>query len=81
MKVPVQVVSNPGARREGWKLLALSGCPCCTARVELQVALVRLLKAGLPAGVLLVVPDREHLPALARALREPPLANYVELAG
>jgi hypothetical protein len=47
----------------------------------MQVALVRLLRAGSPAGVLLVVPEREHLPALERALREPPLANYVELAG
>lgn len=74
-------MGDPGARREGWAVLALAGCPCCTARVELQVALVRLLRAQRPAGVLLVVPDREHLPALARALRERPLADYVELAG
>jgi len=75
----VQAVSNPGARRDGWAVLDLAGCPCCTARVELQVALVRLLRAGPPEGVLLVVPDREHLPALARALRARPLADYVEL--
>ncbi len=74
-------MSDPGARREGWAVLALAGCPCCTARVELQVALVRLLRAQRPAGVLLVVPDRDHLPVLARALRERPLADYVELVG
>lgn len=68
-------------RREGWAVLALPGCPCCTARVELQVALVRLLRADRPEGVLLVVPDREHFPALARALRARPLADYVELVG
>lgn len=79
-KVPVRPVSDPGARRDGWAVLALAGCPCCTARVELQVALVRLLRAQRPAGVLLLVPDREHFPALERALRERPLADYVELA-
>jgi len=72
-------VNDPGARREGWAVLALAGCPCCTARVELQIALVRLLRTGRPKGVLLVVPDREDLPALTRALRERPLADYVEL--
>lgn len=75
------MVGDPGARREGWVLLALAGCPCCTARVELQVALVRLLRAQRPAGVLLVVRDRDHIPALARALRERPLADSVELVG
>ena len=74
-------MSDPGARREGWAVLALPGCPCCTARVQLQVALVRLLRSGRTEGVLLVVPDRDHLPALARALRAPPLADYVELVG
>lgn len=73
-------MSEPGAHRDGWAVLALQGCPCCTARVELQVALVRLLRAQRPAGVLLLVPDREHLPALERALLERPLADYVELA-
>ena len=72
-------MSDSAARREGWAVLALQGCPCCTARVELQVALVRLLRAQRPAGVLLLVPDREHLPALERTLRERPLADYVEL--
>ncbi len=81
MKVPIELVSDAGARREGWAVLALPGCPCCTARVELQVSLARLLRAQRPEGVLVVVPDREHFPALARALRERPLADYVELMG
>lgn len=69
------------AARPGWAKLVPAGCPCCTGRVETQVALARLLRGSRPARVLLELADEQHLAALQRALAELPLADYVEFGG
>lgn len=80
-RVPVRVVQAPGAELPaGWARLKTRGCPCCTARVEMQVALARLIRAQRPRGVAIEIADASHLPALRRALREWPLSESVELA-
>jgi hypothetical protein len=61
-----------------WRALAPRGCPCCSGRVETQIALARLLREVSPDRVLLELPDEQHLNALARALTEWPLSRYVE---
>ena len=66
------------AARPGWARLAPAGCPCCTGRVETQIALARLLREAKPGRVLLELKDERHLAALQRALAEWPLARYVE---
>jgi len=66
------------AARPGWATLAPAGCPCCTGRVETQIALARLLREVKPGCVLLELKDEQHLAALQRALAEWPLARYVE---
>lgn len=64
--------------RPGWRGLATRSCPCCSGRVEAQVALARLLREAVPERVLLELSDEQHLRALQRALGEWPLARYVE---
>ena len=66
------------AARPGWAKLVPAGCPCCTGRVETQIALARLLRNARPARVLLELADEQHLAGLQRALGEWPLAGYVE---
>ena len=66
------------AARPGWATLAPAGCPCCTGRVETQIALARLLRSAKPGRVLLELKDEQHLAGLQRALAERPLARYVE---
>lgn len=80
-RVPVKVaLSPPAALPAGWVLLRTRGCPCCTARVEMQVALARLIREQRPRGVMLELADAGHLGALRRALAEWPLAESVEFA-
>jgi G3E family GTPase len=70
-----------GELAPGWVVLKTRGCPCCTARVEMQVALVRLIRERSPRGIVIELPDASHLPALQRALGEWPLSRSVELSG
>ena len=80
-RVPVRVALVPPADLpSGWVVLKTRGCPCCTARVEMQVALVRLIRERAPRGIVVELPDASHLPALQRALGEWPLSQSVELA-
>jgi len=53
------------------------GCPCCTARVAMQVALAKQLRERRPARIYIELPDSRHVADLARALREWPLSQYV----
>lgn len=88
-RVPVHVVTGaPGAQlaalitrlraaRADWAVLEPNACPCCVGRVELQVGLVRLLRARRPARVLVRLVDAAHQVALERVLRESPLGQYV----
>lgn len=76
-RVPVRVENGPPP--PGWVTLRTRACPCCVGRVELQVALARLIRAQRPPGVLVALPDAAHRPALLRALAEWPLAQYVRL--
>ncbi len=66
------------AARPDWARIAPRGCPCCSARVETQVALTRMLREQRPRRVLLELADEQHLSALHRALTEWPLSQYVE---
>ena len=81
-RVPVRVAhALPADLPPGWVGLKTRGCPCCTARVEMQVALVRLIREQAPRGVVIELADARHLPALRRALDEWPLSESVEVAG
>jgi hypothetical protein len=81
-RVPVSVARTaPADLPAGWVALRTRGCPCCTGRIEMQVALARLIRTKRPSGVVLVMPEASHLPALRRALSEWPLSESVELAG
>ena len=81
-RVPVRVAQAPLAELPpGWVALKTRGCPCCTARVEMQVTLARLIREQAPGGVVIELPDASHLPALRRALAEWPLSQSVEFAG
>jgi G3E family GTPase len=81
-RVPVSVArAAPADLPAGWVALQTRGCPCCTGRVEMQVTLARLIRTQRPNGVVVVLPDASHLPALRKALSEWPLSESVELAG
>lgn len=60
--------------------LAPAGCPCCTARVAMQVALVKALRETRPTRVYVELPDAAHAATLARVLQEWPLSQYVSVA-
>ena len=66
------------AARPDWAHIAPRGCPCCTARVETQVVLTRILREQRPHRVLIELADERHLGNLQRALTECPLSQYVE---
>jgi len=63
----------------GWIALKPRNCPCCVGRVELQVALARVIREQRPRGVLIELADASHQTALRRTLAEWPLAQYVRL--
>ncbi len=56
------------------------GCPCCTARIALQVALIGALRDARPERVLLELQDAAHAASLARALEGWPLGQYLWMA-
>ncbi len=56
------------------------GCPCCTARVALQVTLARALRETRAERVFIELVDSAHLSTLCKVLDERPLARYVERA-
>jgi hypothetical protein len=58
-------------------VVAPAGCPCCTARVAMRVALTRLLRERRPVRVYVELPDAAHAEQLARVLGEWPLSRYV----
>jgi hypothetical protein len=58
-------------------VLAPLGCPCCTARVALQVALARLVREHRPARIYIELPEPAHASALRAVLRQWPLSQYV----
>lgn len=80
-RVPVVVAPPRAGLPAGWVRLATRGCPCCSGRVEMQVALARLIRERRPRGVVIELADASHLSALRRALAEWPLADSVELVG
>lgn len=53
------------------------GCPCCTARVAMQVELARALREMQPERILIEIPSVEHLAALENVLRAEPLGRYL----
>lgn len=59
---------------------APAGCPCCSARVVMEVRLVGELRRKKPARVYIELPDPAHATQLARVLRTWPLSQYVEAA-
>ncbi|MGH8688717.1 MAG: hypothetical protein ACREU5_02030 [Burkholderiales bacterium] len=80
-KVAIRLSSaGGGASPAGWHVLRPRACPCCVGRVQLQVELVRLLRAGRPEGIVVELPDAAHADNVARALSEAPLCDYVFLA-
>ena len=91
-RVPVHVVAgapNSGQsalmarltkERSEWAAISPRACPCCVGRVELQIALARLLRERRPERVLVELADGEHLKALERVLAEWPLGQYVVAA-
>ncbi len=78
-RVPVRVSSVRSAPPAGWVTLRPCACPCCVARVQMQVELARLIREERPPGVQIELMDATHEPALRRALAEWPLSQYVAL--
>ena len=66
------------AARPDWAGIVPRGCPCCSARIETQIALTRMLRVQRPRRVLIELADEQHLSALHRALTEWPLSQYLE---
>jgi hypothetical protein len=75
----VRVVNAATEAPAGWAVLRPGACPCCVGRVALQVELARLIRVQEPRGVMIEIADASHLPAMRRALREWPLAQYLLL--
>jgi hypothetical protein len=67
----------PGGSHPSLRALP-SGCPCCTARVEMRVFLARTLRELRSQRVLIELGDERHRAALERALAEWPLGQYLE---
>ena len=92
IRVPVHIVTGVprsgesdlvrrlAAERPFWRSLRLRSCPCCVARVELQVTLARLLREEKPERVFIELPDTAHLGAFGRVLGEWPLSRYLRVA-
>ena len=57
--------------------LAPSGCPCCTARVVMQVELARALRETRPQRVLVEIVSADHLADVERTLHRDPLGRYL----
>jgi len=57
------------------------GCPCCTARIALQVSLARLIRERRPRRIYVEIADAGHAARLGEVLRAWPLGQYVEHAG
>jgi G3E family GTPase len=55
------------------------GCLCCTARVELRTALVRLLREARPQRLLIELSSAGRPSAILKVLREPSIARALEL--
>jgi len=67
----------PAACPRGLRL-APAGCPCCTARLALELALVRALRELRPTRVLVELGDAGHRASLRRTLCAGALAPYLE---
>ena len=68
--------------RELPNLLPLpAGCPCCTGRVALEIALARHVRERRPERIYIEVPDPAHAPQLAAVIARGPLSRYLEDAG
>jgi hypothetical protein len=79
-RVPVRLAVGAAEAPPGWAVLRPGACPCCVGRVQLQVALARLIREARPRGVLIEMRAADHLPAMRRALGEWPLSDYVSAA-
>ena len=67
---------------QGVPLIGLTaGCPCCTGRVALRVALGRTLRSHRPDAVLLLTTHAEHLPRLRQLLLQGELGVRFEVEG
>ncbi len=67
----------PAAGPRGLRL-APAGCPCCTARLALELVLVRALRELRPTRVLVELGNAGHQVLLRRTLCAGPLAPYLE---
>ena len=79
---PVRLrLARPGTAEPpaGWIVLRPAGCPCCTGRVQVQVELVRLIRARRPEGIVLELANDAHRGNVERALREKPVSDYLVL--
>lgn len=70
-----EVESAPGV----FVARALGGCVCCTAQVELRVALTRLLRESRPARLFIELAAASHIENVLRTLQGPWLAPVLQL--
>jgi G3E family GTPase len=56
-----------------------AGCPCCVGRVNLRVALARLLRTARPARLFVELDAASHVEATIRLLAGPWLASVLAL--
>lgn len=71
--------SAPALPATNLKRLA-AGCPCCTARVALQIGLARGLRESRATRAFVELVDARHAALLERVLGDAPLSRSVYLA-
>ena len=69
----------PGVAEGTVVVREVAGCMCCTSRVALRVALVRLLREVQPQRLLIEASSAAEPEALLEVLREPGIAPAIDL--
>jgi hypothetical protein len=70
----VPALAGPNVRQ------LFAGCPCCAAKVVLQVSLARALRETRAVRAFVELPEAPHAAALEKLLGEPPLGDSVVAA-
>jgi G3E family GTPase len=76
---PSDIHSAQSTTEEHVTFREVAGCVCCTGQVALRTALVKMLRGFAPQRLLIEASAAAQPAALLRLLREPGIANALEL--
>jgi G3E family GTPase len=76
---PRDIRSAQSTTEEHVTFREVAGCVCCTGQVALRAALVKMLRSFAPQRLLIEASAAAQPAALLRLLREPGIANAIEL--